>query len=315
MPRPRKQLVSVADTPYYHVTSRCVRRAFLCGEDKLTGRSYEHRRDWIETRIRILSTLFAIDLCAYAIMSNHYHLVVKLLPNDATQWTDDEVLERWCSLHKGTILVQRYRAGLDLGDAETATVRDTIAVYRKRLADLSWFMKCLNEPVARRANGEDGCTGHFWEARFSSQALRTDTALLTCMVYVDLNPIRAGMSKTPELSDYTSIRERLSPSENLDATIKETLGCSELKPSNQVIRPLLPFANAGHSSVSAVLPMPFRDYLKLIDTTGRTMRRDKRAAIDPTVTPILERLQLSEDQWISATTNFEQMYRRRQRIV
>ena len=315
MPRPRKQLVSVADTPYYHVTSRCVRRAFLCGEDKLTGRSYEHRRGWIEIRIRILSSLFSIDLCAYAVMSNHYHLVVKLSPSDANQWTDDEVLERWCSLHKGSILIQRYRAGLDLGRAETATVRDTIAVYRRRLADLSWFMKCLNEPIARRANAEDDCTGHFWEARFSSQALRTDAALLTCMVYVDLNPIRAGKAKIPELSDYTSIRERLKPSEDLNVAIKKVLRYSELKPLNQMSKPLLPFADACRSSMSTVLPIPFSDYLQLVDTTGRIVRGDKLAAIGRTLTPILERLTLSEDQWVHATSNFEQMYRRRQRIA
>jgi hypothetical protein len=248
-------------------------------------------------------------------MSNHYHLVVKLSPDDAIQWTDDEVMERWCSLHRGSILVQRYRAGIDLGTAETATVRDTIAVYRKRLADLSWFMKCLNEPIARRANAEDGCTGHFWEARFSSQALRTDAALLACMVYVDLNPIRAGIAKTPESSDYTSISERLMSSVNLEAAIQEMLERTELKSFNQPIRPLKSFADADHASGATMLPMPFSDYRLLVDTTGRIVRGDKRAAIDQTLNPILERMQLEQDKWVHATTNFEQMYRRRQRIA
>jgi REP element-mobilizing transposase RayT len=182
MTRARKHLVCAADTPYYHITSRCVRRAFLCGEDRYSGRSYEHRRDWIEARIRLLSSLFCIDVCAYAVMSNHYHLVVKLDPEQASHWSDDEVLRRWTSLFKGTLLVQRHLAEAHLSLAEQDSLRSTMVIYRQRLSSLSWFMKCLNEPIARQANAEDGCSGHFWEARFHSQALVTERALLCLML-------------------------------------------------------------------------------------------------------------------------------------
>ncbi|MCH8499620.1 MAG: transposase, partial [Marinobacter sp.] len=176
MTRPRDQLVSITDTPYYHIVSRCVRRTFLCGYDRQTGKSYEHRRQWIEERIRLLSSIFTIDLCAYAVMSNHYHLVIKLCPEQAEDWDRDEVLERWCCLFKGSRLVQRYLAGERLGEAEDNAVEEVVQVYRKRLCSLSWFMKCLNESIARDANREDACTGHFWESRFKSQALLTEQA-------------------------------------------------------------------------------------------------------------------------------------------
>ncbi len=205
MPQARKHLICLAETAYYHVTSRCVRRAFLCGKDTSSGRSYEHRRDWIETRVRVLASIFSIDICAYAIMSNHYHLVVKLDSASTAQWSDEEVIGRWTSLFRGPLLIQDYVRGRTLSAAEQSTLKDLASVYRQRLGSLSWFMKCLNEPIARRANAEDGCTGHFWEARFHSDPLRSDRALMAAMAYVDLNPIRARLAETPESSDYTSI--------------------------------------------------------------------------------------------------------------
>ncbi len=221
MAQARDPLISIADTPYYHLISRCVRRTFLCGVDNTTGKGYEHRRQWIEDRLRILSSLFAIDLCAYAIMSNHMHLVAKLCPEQSDKWSIDEVLQRWTSLYKGPLLVQKWLKGGAMIDAERKVVSEMAEVFRKRLSSLSWLMKCLNEPIARAANKEDQCTGHFWEARFKSQALLTEEALLSCMAYVDLNPLRAKMATTPELSEHTSIKERLAPAFNLEKAVEQ----------------------------------------------------------------------------------------------
>ena len=109
MTRPRKELISLSDTPYYHIVSRCVRRAFLCGVDQHTQTNYEHRRQWVEERLRLLSSLFAIDLCAYAVMSNHYHLVIKLDSAQAEAWNDQEVINRWTLLFKGPLLIQKQQ--------------------------------------------------------------------------------------------------------------------------------------------------------------------------------------------------------------
>lgn len=317
MPRARKHLICLDETPYYLVTSRCVRRAFLCGFDRYSGKSYEHRRAWVEDRVRVLSSLFSIDLCAYAVMSNHYHLVVRLSPDESATWSDDEVLNRWTSLFRGPLLVQRYCAGESLNQAELAAVAAISAVYRVRLGNLSWFMKCLNEPIARQANAEDGCTGHFWEARFHSQPLSSDKALLTAMTYVDLNPIRAKLATTPEHSDYTSIQARIGgqyQQNTLAGALARMLKRGELHHFDAPIRPLLPFsihaANDNDPETAANrLPMHAADYLKLVDATARFVVRGKRGRIDPTLKPILDRLCLSTEQWAKASTAFRQLYR------
>ncbi|MBW9267977.1 MAG: hypothetical protein K1563_19490, partial [Candidatus Thiodiazotropha sp. (ex. Lucinisca nassula)] len=106
MPKPRKALVLLQETPYYHCVSRCVRRAFLCGVDTLTGKSYEHRRQWIVDRIKQLSDNFAIDTCAYSVMSNHYHIIVHVDAERAAEWSEQEVIERWDHLFSLPVIIQ-----------------------------------------------------------------------------------------------------------------------------------------------------------------------------------------------------------------
>ncbi|TDQ51328.1 transposase [Permianibacter aggregans] len=105
--------MSVSDTPYYHVVGRCVRRAFLCGFDKLTNQDYSHRKIWVLERLRQLSSVFCIELCAYAVMSNHYHLVVHVNANAAEALADIEVMNRWQRLFSLPVLASRYAQFLE----------------------------------------------------------------------------------------------------------------------------------------------------------------------------------------------------------
>jgi len=257
--------------------------------------------------MRVLSSVFSVALCAYAVMSNHYHLVVRLNPDESDSWTDDEVLKRWTTLYRGPSLVQLYRAGAILSEAEATTLRNIANVYRKRLGNLSWFMKCLNEPIARQANAEDGCTGHFWEARFHSQPLRSEAALLTAMAYVDLNPIRAGIARTPEQSEYTSIKARI---ENNIRKSTHSSAVSRLFEQREVrhfelpVRPLMPFADESQYPAQPTLSINQGEYLKLVDQTGRISVNGKRGRIDASLVPILTRLGLSSEDWLNCSTSF-----------
>ena len=287
MPRARSQQISLEDTPYYHCVSRCVRRAFLCGDDPVTGACYEHRRGWIEDRLLFLASLFSIDICAYAIMSNHIHVVLHVNAEKAQNWSTLEVLQRWHKLHKGTQFTQKYAKGEALEDFALKLVESSAETYRNRLMDISWLMKELNEPIARQANAEDKCTGRFWEGRFKSQALLDESALAACMAYVDLNPLRAKISQTPETSEFTSVKKRVAAAKH------------QKQP-----KPLYPFVGNPRENMPDGLPFELSDYLELVDMTGRIVREDKRGAIDASLLPILQRLNISSENWLCIATEF-----------
>ena len=160
----RRQLIDANTTPVYHVITHCVRRAFLCGEDKLSGRSYEHRRGWIVDKIKALSAIFCIDICAYAVMNNHYHLVLKIDVDKAKSLTQKDIISRWCQITKGHAIATKYMNGDALIGGEHILLDGLITEWHERLSSISWFMRCLNEEIARKANREDECKGAFGKA-------------------------------------------------------------------------------------------------------------------------------------------------------
>ena len=292
MPRPRSELVSLEDTPNYHCVSRCVRKAFLCGVDRDSGINYEHRREQIEVRLFELADIFAIKVCAYAIMHNHHHEVLHVDAEQAKSWPWQEVIVRWHRLYQGKALSQRFLKGDKLSIAQTREVQKLAELWRERLMNISWFMRALNEPVARSANAEDECTGKFFEARFKSQALLDEQALLTCMAYVDLNPIRANIAETPETSDYTSIKKRI-----------EAVG------KGRIPKQLARF-QALETKTKKPHPIPFslKDYIELVEWSGRAIHPNKRGHIDNNLPPIFKRLKISPEEWTDLALNFEKHF-------
>ena len=285
MTRARKEQISVGDTPYYHVINRCVRRAFLCGYDRYSKTNYDHRRQWIVDKIKQLGGLFCLDVCAYAIMSNHFHIVLCINQTKAKGLSRDQVIEKWTKLFLAPPVVVRYVNGDKLLQVELELVDEIVTQWRNRLMDISWFMRCLNEYIARQANKEDNCKGRFWEGRFKSQALLDEAALLTCMAYVDLNPIRAKMCKTPEQSNFTSIQERIRAYVNKQGTAKQPkeLKCLAIKTLKNSDR----------------IAFKLEDYFQLVDWTGRQLRKNKRGSIPKNYPDILDRLKLDPDKWLN----------------
>jgi len=288
MTRAREQQICCEDTPYYHCISRVVRKAYLCGFDRTSQQDFEHRRQWVLDRLAVLSEVFCIDICAYAIMSNHYHLVLYINKVQVDALTDLEVIERWRKIYNGPDVVQRYIKGEKLSSALYKLLIETVNKWRDRLEDISWFMRCLNEHIARKANFEDNCKGRFWEGRFKSQALLDEQALLTCMTYVELNPIRAKMAETPEDSEFTSIKQRVEEDSNKRQDKHE----QEIKKIA-----LKKFVDEFNLVINAI-PFSFQEYLQLVDWAGRVICANKRGSIDANLPPILLRLGIDPEYWI-----------------
>lgn len=282
MARPRSHIAPPDAAGAYHCVQRCVRRAFLCGIDRYTGQSFEHRKAWIESRIHLVGECFAIAIDAYAVMSNHLHLVLRIDSGVAATWSDDEIASRWVRLfppREGSdeaVEDKRQRLLLD---------PERMDILRRRLGSLPWLMRCLVEPIARRANREDGCKGRFWEGRYKCQALCDERALLAAMTYVDLNPIRAGIAETLRDSTHTSAADRISA-----ATAEPSRLAQPLRPVIGTLRPALALTTA--------------DYLQILDWTGRQLVPGKRGHIASDAPAILDVIDRDAKRWATRVRAF-----------
>lgn len=308
--------MSLDDTPYYHCISRCVRRAYLCGDDPVTGENFDHRKQWLVTRIKQLAAQFAVDICAYAVMSNHYHLVLHVDAAAAQGWSDAEVIARWRALFpRNGDLVQTLQNNSSSQAAQTQ-LKEHIALWRTRLTDISWFMRCLNESIARQANREDDCTGRFWEGRFKSQALLDERALVTCMAYVDLNPVRAGIADSLEHSDFTSIQERLiRHAQKVKHRSYRQQRLLQRRASQHLVgrqdSRLARLTAFEQLAAEDKLPLPItqRAYFELLDVTCRSLQSEPAAQTKLLGQArgsqmLLETLGIRSDHWLQGITTF-----------
>ena len=251
----RNQIIDAEQPCFYHCFNRCVQRARLCGFDPITGKNFNHRKIWIEERIIQLSNCFSIDLYAYAVMDNHYHIVLLLDPKGSANWSDDEVVERWLNTRTKPMTPNAKTT------QKAALLKNAKKVkeIRERLSSLSWFMSKLNTPIASMSNKEDDVTGHFWASRFQSIPLLDETAAIACMAYTDLNPLKAGAAQSLSKSKFTSIQKRLlqSSKSGIDSTNHP------IKPLNSSlsIRPL-------HTSLS--------DYLEMVSIAASALQFERK---------------------------------------
>lgn len=303
----RKQLVDVGLTRYYHCISRCVRRAFLCGEDAFTGKSYAHRKDWIENRLRELAGIFSLDVCGFSVMDNHLHVLLRLNPAQAAEWSDEDIVRRWAKLFP-----PRDKTGkvLPVGEPWIAARRDDaawVAKTRQRLGDLGWFMKCLKEPLAKMANREDHCSGVFFEGRFKSIAILDEASLLATCAYIDLNPVAAGKCAVPEKSEHTSVKARIehvaSKGRLAAVTSDSPYVGSRDHEHDQWLCPIENRSRRGAKRIGMLEGLSLTGYLKLLDWSSRLLRSGKKE-VSREAPALLERLRIDTNSWQATLRRF-----------
>jgi len=287
--------------------------AFLCGDDPVSGNNYDHRKTWIQQRLEFLAGEFAVDVIGFSVMSNHFHLILRNRPDVVDQWVDSEVASRWWNLFPE----RRDPDGspAEPSKSEIKALANRIRSLRRRLSNISWLMRCLAENVARRANREEAKFGRFFQGRFKSQQLLDEASILACAIYVDLNPIRASIAKTPEASQFTSAYERIRGRQQRARRKRqkrgESLGDEWLSPVELDRREeRLTSKTRRRASDRGFLSLTLDQYLELLDWTGRQVRSDKRGAIPVDLAAILERLQVSTNCWVDLVAGFGRWFRR-----
>lgn len=326
----RKNFMHASIVGTYHLFVRCVRRSFLQGFDDYSGKDYSHRKFWVPKQMMHLLKAYAIEIVAYAGMDNHYHLIARNRPDLLKDLSPFEIAARWLIIHPTKEMRIEKRKTPSKEELEATLLKNDAEKLRSRLSDISWFMWDLNQYIAVKANREDKCKGAFFESRFSSQILANDAAILTCMIYCDLNPIRAKIADSIETSIHTSgyVRYQAEVAKNNLLKAEEL---KENKPNKKLnkrqekeikiqkgiakkvdwLSPLEKFdLNLKDNSRKPILNITTNKYLDLLDFTGREYHKDKPGIIPGTIAPILAVMGLSQKQWFERLKNYGKWYYR-----
>jgi len=300
-----------------HVYNRTVRRCFLMGDDAVSGKNFDHRKAWIEEYLQQFAAAFGIDLLGFAILSNHFHLILRTRPDVVATWDDREVARRWlmlCPHRRSPDSAAMPPTQPEINSIANCPVK--CAEIRKRLSNISWWMRLLCQRVAQRANHEDEETGRFFQDRYRATRLVDEASLLACAAYVDLNPIRAAMAQTLEASKHTSVQRRIEalasrgtpadpeqPGPARDAFLSPLTIDEQLDPTGPC-----PSQCGTRCSDKGFLAMSIEDYLELLDWSARQLAPGKRGRTPDSIAPVLSRLGLDSGSWCELVSDFGKLF-------
>lgn len=292
MTRPRSTQISLERTSYYHCMSRCVRKAFLINPDNISKKNYNHRQKIIENKILALSKHFCITVPAYAIMSNHYHVILHVDKEKALSLSNMEVATRWLEICQKDDLIKLYVDNEKLKVKQEKELNERLDIIRERLYSISWFMRVINQSIASFCNREDKMTGAFWGSRFKSVALENEAAILSCMAYVDLNPIRAKITSSLKKSNFTSIKHRLQTEKSLE-------------------KPLI-YIGQQENEKTPDINISLNDYVNIIKWTANHLNKENlfENQSSEKIMLFFAQKEIEIDYWLISCEHFEEYFTR-----
>ncbi|MFG0287837.1 MAG: transposase [Rhodopirellula sp. JB044] len=305
-----------------HVYNRTCRRCFLMGDDPLSGKNFDHRKVWIEDTLKQFAGAFGIDLLGFAILSNHFHLILRTRPDVVATWDEEEVARRWLLL-----CPQRRKSDASACEPNEAEIKSIAGCpvrceeIRRRLSNISWWMRLLCQRIAMRANREEEETGRFWQDRYRATKLVDEASLLACAAYVDLNPIRAAICQKLEDSDHTSVQRRIEATRETAAVsrdIQDSQRTTFRQPDpflsplaiDEALDPIGSCASGSgrRCSDKGFLAMSLENYLLLLDWTARQSASGERGATPRKVAPVLQRIGIASSNWCDLVCEFGKLF-------
>jgi REP element-mobilizing transposase RayT len=328
----RAEIFDPSEIVAVHTMARTNRRCFLMGDDQFTGKNFDHRKRWIEDKLKHLAANFGIDLLAFSCLSNHFHLVLRSRPDVVKTWDDTEVARRWWSLCplrkiKSEIDGKQNWVPVEPTEWDLNSIRNDpvkLAAVRARLSDISWWMRLLCQYIALRANGEEGKgLGRFWQSRFKAVRILDEESLLACAAYVDLNPIRAALAETLEASDYTSVQRRITSLKETVAAVNDPNAVNTARITNRADDFLSPISideknaplssrpsrNGKRCSDKGFLALSEAEYLTILDWIARNTVAGKRGQTPVGAPPVFERLGIDAQEWSRMVKDFGRTFK------
>jgi len=274
------------------------------------GEGQVDRKQWIEDRLKLLAENFAVAVGGFAVMDNHLHVLCRLDPDAAKQWSDEDIVRRWINVYPPKTLNFDDPKAVSLWVTHEARKPGRTDQLRERLANLGWFMKSLKEPLSRLCNRLDGVKGTFWEARYKSIAILDEEALLATCAYIDLNPVAAGIAEVPEQSKHTSVKQRVDHAKAKDrieaiqaarlGSVAGSKAVGDLEQSHWLVpiedRRQLPGKSNESAREGMVGTFSLGSYVLLVEYTGRLFRNGK-ARISAGARDVLERIGSNPEFW------------------
>ena len=297
---------------------------------------FTYRRRWIVQRIKRYAKYFGIDVVTFAIMSNHYHMVIRTRPDLVTCWSDTDVARRMLMISP----LRKTPEGepCEPTEQELDTIRKhpgELAKVRRKLSDTSAMLGRLNQHVATRVNWEQGTDGRLWGDRYHSVRLEDEAAVMAATMYVDLNPVRAGLATVVEDGQFSGCQRRLLaysierdvPIDQAEWMLKLGLGwlndetwlgrgadapdaflspipIDELAPAKGKTQS----ATGARCSDKGVLPVSLERYFEMLDYTARLLVDGKPGRTPVCMEPILSRLGIAAEGWLTLMSDFRELF-------